>query len=394
MNQIFKILDDNFYYSQRIRRSIHMYPELSNVEFNTSTFIESILLENGVSDIIRLGDTSLLALFKSTIETKDTIIFRADMDAILLQEENNNDYVSKNAGVMHACGHDVHCATLLSLVPIFKKCNFTKNIGLLFQQGEESVISGAKKIIKLIPFDLIINEIYGFHVWSEIKLGEVIIKKGVLMGSVDGISIKLIFKDTGIDPLIITSKFIQEIRNIIPNDKIEENTKVSLTLGEIKGGIAPNKFIPEVIINGTIRSICNKEKDKLITNINKIKSIMEYGYNMSIEVNYTPNIRPILKNNEECVSQLNCACSQVEELSVIDMNFITNCSEDFGFYLQHYNGAYILIGSRSSKDTAYPLHDSKFNVDEKVILYGAKIFVQLLLDKKILYYKQNFCVPL
>lgn len=387
MNQIFKILDDNFYYFQKIRRNIHMYPELSNVEFDTSRFIESILLENGVSDIIRLGDTSLLALFKSTIETKDTILFRADMDAILLQEENNNnDYVSKKAGIMHACGHDVHCATLLSLVPVFKKCNFTKNVGLLFQQGEESIVSGAKKIITLIPFDINITEIYGFHVWSEINLGEVIVKKGVLMGSVDGISIKLIFKDANIDPLIIFSKFIQEIRNIIPNDKIEENAKASLSLGEIKGGIAPNKFIQEIILNGTLRSVCDREKKQLLINIDKSKSAMEYMYNMSIEVSYTPNIRPILENNEKCVSQLDYACSQVEELSIVDMNSYANCSEDFGFYLQHYNGAYILIGSRSSEDTAHPLHDSKFNVDERVILYGAKIFVQLLLNKNILHY--------
>ncbi|MCL4857268.1 MAG: amidohydrolase, partial [Flavobacteriales bacterium] len=171
-----------------IRRHLHQHPELSFQEFETADFVEQKLKEYGISDIQRMCKTGVVALIKGVNHTKKVVALRADLDALPIIEENNVVYKSKNTGVMHACGHDVHTSSLLGVAKILNelKENFEGTVKLIFQPGEEKLPGGASLMIAEGVLDNPIpSTIIGQHVFPELEAGKVGFKSGMYMASTD-----------------------------------------------------------------------------------------------------------------------------------------------------------------------------------------------------------------
>lgn len=173
-----------------IRRHLHQHPELSFNEFETSNLVEQKLKEFGISKISRLVKTGVVALVEGQNPSTKVIALRADLDALPIQEANEVDYKSKNDGIMHACGHDVHTSSLLGVAKILQELRneFEGTIKLIFQPGEEKLPGGASLMIKEGVFENPnVQSIIGQHVFPNLEVGKVGFRKGMYMASTDEI---------------------------------------------------------------------------------------------------------------------------------------------------------------------------------------------------------------
>ncbi|HRH67489.1 MAG TPA: M20 family metallopeptidase, partial [Bacteroidia bacterium] len=176
------------------RRHLHMHPELSFKETETQKFIEKKLLEFGISNFKRMADTGVVAMIEGKNPVKKVVALRADMDALPIQETNKKEYTSRNAGVMHACGHDVHTASLLGVARILHQLRneFEGSVKFIFQPGEEKLPGGASLMIQEgVLSNPVPQSVIGQHVMPQIKAGKIGFRKGLYMASTDEIYVRV-----------------------------------------------------------------------------------------------------------------------------------------------------------------------------------------------------------
>ena len=258
------------------RRHLHANPELSFEEYNTSKFIASKLKEFGIPFRDNVVKTGIVALLSGTKKSSSghVIALRADIDALPIEEKNEIDYKSKNVGVMHACGHDVHTSALLGAAKILNdlKDEFSGTIKLLFQPGEEKAPGGASLMIKEGVLDNPKpSAIYAQHVFPSLEAGKVGFRGGKYMASTDEIYFTIkgkgghaAMQGTYLNPLIIASKILVELEskflgnNLLSLQQLKgvtENIPTVLAFGKIIGNGATNVIPDEVHIEGTFRTM-------------------------------------------------------------------------------------------------------------------------------------------
>jgi len=254
------------------RRHLHMYPELPGEEVETSLFVEEKLKEIGLTEVKRgvAGTHSVVAQLGGG---EKTIGLRADIDALPIEEKNEVPYRSRKKGVMHACGHDAHTAMLLGaaklLVRLQKKGLLKNRVRLIFQACEEfPPCSGAKRLVKAgVADDL--EAIYAQHVYPELPSKTIGSKPGAMMAAADFFRVKLIGRSVhaskphmGIDPILMAAQVINSIHHIVSR-KVNPFHPAVVTIGKISGGFAPNQIPDEVVMEGTVRTFDeeNRERD-------------------------------------------------------------------------------------------------------------------------------------
>lgn len=355
-----------------IRRHLHQNPELSFKEYNTSNYIQNYLNKLGIEFKNGVVDTGIVALIKGKNPESKTIALRADIDALPIQEENTVNYKSINEGVMHACGHDVHTASLLGAAKILNevKEEFEGTIKLIFQPGEEKLPGGASLMIKEgVLKNPTPKAIIGQHVFPDLPAGKVGFKPGMYMASCDEIYVTIKGKGghaalphTFIDPIFISSSIITNLQQIVSR-RAKPSTPTVLSFGKInsKGG-ATNIIPDEVYLEGTFRTMdetWREEAHKLIKQIaTDITKTMGGECIIEIKKGY-----PFLKNNESLTTQsISFAKEYLGEENVIDLE-LRMTGEDFAFYAQKIPGCFYRLGTGKSTG----LHTSTFNIDEKSI---------------------------
>ena len=177
-----------------IRRYLHMHPELSFQEFNTSEYVCSVLDKYRITYEKGIIKTGIVALIKGKNPDKRTLLLRADLDALPIEEENNVEYISKNKGVMHACGHDVHTSSVLGTAIILNKLKdeFEGTIKIMFQPGEEVLPGGASLMIREgVLKNPTVNAALAQHVFPSMEVGKVGFKSGMYMASTDELHITI-----------------------------------------------------------------------------------------------------------------------------------------------------------------------------------------------------------
>jgi amidohydrolase len=355
-----------------IRRHIHQNPELSFQEYNTSKYIQNKLTEFEIEFTSGIVETGIVALIKGKNPTKKTIALRADIDALPIQEENTIDYKSINKGIMHACGHDVHSASLLGTAKILNelKNEFEGTIKLIFQPGEEKLPGGASLMIKEgVLENPKPKAIIGQHVFPDLPAGKVGFKPGMYMASCDEIYITVKGKGghaalphTFIDPIFISSSIITSLQQIVSR-RAKPSTPTVLSFGKInsKGG-ATNIIPDEVYLEGTFRTMdetWRQEAHKLIKKIaTDIAKTMGGVCVIDIKNGY-----PFLKNDETLTTNsFNLAHEYLGTENVVELD-LRMTGEDFAFYAQQIPGCFYRLGTGESSG----LHTSTFNIDETAI---------------------------
>lgn len=361
------------------RRHLHANPELSYVEYNTAKYVAEKLKSFGINVREGIATTGLVAEIEGTDPKRKSIALRADMDALPISEENNIPYKSKVSGVMHACGHDVHTASLLGTAKILHsvKDQFQGTVRLLFQPGEEKNPGGASYMIR---DGALVNPqpsgIIGQHVFPLLPVGKIGFREGMYMASCDEIYLKVIGKgghaaapDLAVDPILIASHIIIALQQVISRNASPKQPTV-LSFGNIIGKGATNIIPNEVNIAGTFRAMNEEWRASALTKIKKMAESIAEGMGGKCEVEISKGY-PYLENNPELTRRIRQAAeAYVGEENVVDID-ITLGAEDFAYYSQVIPASFYRLGtSNPSKGITSYVHTPTFNIDEDALKIG------------------------
>lgn len=357
-----------------IRRYIHEHPELSFQEFETSKFIQSKLSDWGVEFESGYVKTGVVAYVKGQNPGSKIIALRADMDALPIQEENNIDFTSKNVGVMHACGHDLHSACLLGAIKILDelKDSFEGTVKCIFQPGEEKLPGGASLMIAEGVLENPKPEsIFGQHVFPDLEPGKVGFRKGMYMASTDEIHLKVIGKGGHAalphklkDSVLAMSQIIVGLQQVVSRSSKPDVPSV-LSIGKVIANGATNVIPNEVIAEGTFRTMDEEWRNKAHQIITDIVNSIAKSCGVEVELNIEKGY-PFLVNDEDLTEKaISNAKAYLGEENVIDLE-LRMTAEDFSYYSQHMPACFYRLGTGESSG----LHTPTFMIDESSIETG------------------------
>ena len=364
------------------RRDFHQYPELSFQEYRTAETISKHLESFGIEHRTQVGKTGVVG--EIVFGDGPTIALRADMDALPIQEVGDLKYKSKNEGVMHACGHDGHMAILLGAANALSKNQKLKKgkVRFIFQPAEEGA-GGARYMIKDGCLDQV-DEIYGLHLWNYQPVGEIGVKNGPIMAAADMFDI--IIKGKGghgatpqgtVDAIVVASNLITMLQTIVSrNTNPLDNTVV--TIGEINGGQNFNVIADEVRLTGTTRAYTENNRNMIKKRMQDIIDGVSKSFGAEIVLKYKEGYPPTV--NHEDPTKLVLEASSMVVGKGAGYPYLSMGGEDFSYYLQKVPGCFFFVGSAPDKNNilSTPHHCSHFDIDERSLLIGASVYVNLI----------------
>jgi len=366
------------------RRVFHQYPELGFDEHRTSKIIGEALKEMGLAPKMNVGKTGVTA--DLTFGEGPTIALRADMDALPMQEASGLDFSSKNDGVMHACGHDGHMAMLLGAAKVLTQNgdSFNGTVRFIFQPAEEGA-GGARYMIEDGCLDGV-DEIYGIHVWNYQPVGEVGITDGPVLAAADMFEINI--KGIGghgaapqgtVDAVIVASHLVQAIQTIVSRNTNPLESSV-VTIGTINGGHNFNIIADEVTLSGTARAYTEENRNLIKTRMAEIIDGVSKTFGAEISFDYEDGYPPTINHTDPVNKVLKAAERVVGEKA--GMPYLSMGGEDFSYYLQKIPGCFFFVGSAPNDQKLFetPHHCSHFTMDERALLVGPSIYLNLVDD--------------
>ena len=366
-----------------IRRSIHRNPELSFQELQTQLFIEDLLRAIGINNFERKAQTGLVAIIEGKPGGK-TIALRADIDALPIQEVEGREYGSQNPGVMHACGHDVHTASLLGAAKILYdlRNEWSGKIKLLFQPGEELMPGGASLLIKEGAVDQC-KSIIGQHVMPLLPAGTVGFRPGLYMASTDEIYMTVTGKgghgampQMNIDPVLITAHIITSLQQIVSRNA-HPIVPTVLSFGKVMAMGATNVIPNEVKLEGTFRTLDEKWRAEAHQRIEQMATGIAESMGGRCEVNIVKGY-PFLKNDEELTMRSKRWAQEfLGDDKVVDLD-IWMAAEDFSYYSQIMPACFYRLGIRNEEmGITAGVHTPNFDIDEEALITGAGLMAWL-----------------
>lgn len=357
------------------RRYLHAHPELSFEEYGTCAFVKKALDALGI-EWKPVADTGVLAILKGDLALDKVIGLRADMDALPITEANELEYVSLNNGVMHACGHDAHTASLLGTAAILHslKHQFGGTVKLLFQPGEEKVPGGAPKMIR----DGVLKDpapaaVIGQHVMPSLPCGKIGIRKGKFMASMDQITLRITGRGghgamphLNVDPVTIASQVIVALQQVVSR-MANPSVPSVLSFGRFIADGSVNVIPDTVYIEGTFRTMDEAWRKEAHARIRRITESVTEGMGATCELEITRGY-PCLVNDEALAASITGFMeTYVGRENVVDLD-IWMASEDFAYYGEQVSSCFYLLGvGNPAKGITASLHTPVFNIDEDAL---------------------------
>lgn len=371
-------------YAVEMRREFHMAPEASMKEFNTQKTLMEELKKMGL-DPIKCGGSGLVATIKGK-STGKTIALRADMDALEVQETNELSYKSKIHGMMHACGHDAHMASLLTAAKILidKKDEINGDVKLLFQPGEE-VSKGALAMIEDGALDGV-DGVFGIHIWNDAEVGKVSLEAGPRMAAVNMFKIFIDGKgghgampDQGVDAALVASAIIMNLQSIVSRE-ISPKDPAVVSVGMINAGSRWNVIAGQAYMEGTTRCFSKEVNDAFEEQIRRVAENTAKSYRADARLEYTKMAMPTI--NHPMMSEIgkDTVKKIASEDALIEFEKTTG-GEDFSFFSEHCPSLFAFVGCKNQeKIPYYPHHHPKFDIDEDALLTSSSLYAQFAID--------------
>ncbi len=363
-----------------LRRKLHQYPELSFKEYKTSKLIFDKLSKLKPDDLRVTGGTGVVGFLGNKNKGK-CVALRSDTDALPIDEQTSLRFASKNPGVMHACGHDAHSAMLYGAALILTEIKNELNgyVKLIFQPGEEKNPGGASILIKEgVLENPRVNAIFAQHIIPGKPAGSFGFYPGVMMASQDELYITIIGKQahgakphTGIDPIVIASQVVLALQTIVSryNSPFEP---VVITIGKIEGGTATNIIPQEVKLAGTIRTLNEILRKKLLKLIDRTIKGITSSAGAKYKFRISPGYPELVNNTVETIFAETAAYEFAGRKNVFRAESFMG-AEDFAFYLKKVPGSFFWIGAGNTSD----LHTPQMNLDERTLTAGAGFMAYL-----------------
>jgi amidohydrolase len=367
----------------RIRRWLHQHPEPGMQEIKTSGFIASRLKGWGIETKTGVAKTGVVGLVRGANRLR-TILVRADMDGLPIQEQNRVPYRSRHPGFMHACGHDAHIAIgLISCRILHQGRGRLGGVAkFVFQPAEEGPGGAIPMIREGVLQDPKVDAALALHMWSELPLGKVGIRSGPVFANADEFEITIVGRGghgasphRTIDPVVVSAHVILGLQNIVSR-KVDTTKPAVVTVGKISGGRRHNIIPDEVTLHGTIRTIHPEVRTQVRRVLEGILKGITSGFGASYRLVYK-QVYPLTLNAPDiCALVREVAREVVGKRNVVEQGLDMG-AEDMSYILQRVPGCYFVLGSSApGRGLKAPQHSPHFDIDERVLPIGVEIIVK------------------
>lgn len=368
------------------RRHFHQHPESSLKEYETAAFIQKELRENGIP-FEQVGETGTLAIIRGGKGPGKTILLRADIDALEVEDRTGAEYASKRPGLNHACGHDSHTAMGLGTAKILwdLKDEFAGTVKIAFQPAEE-IGAGAKQFVASGKIDDI-DESFAIHVNSGLPVGTLAVRGGSVNASCDIFKIKITGLSShvgkphwGRDALVAASETVVALQTIVARE-VSPHESAVVGIGKLAAGTRYNIVASNAEIEGTIRAFSYETRAQLKDAVTRIANGIATTHRCECDIEWYDAAAPVINDEKLAIE----AATVGEELTGIT-DVITHYSEsmgadDFADYLVKHPGVYALLGSQGGERSAFGHHHEQFDIDERVLTLGVQYEVAYLLQR-------------
>jgi amidohydrolase len=370
-----------------LRRTLHQWPELGFQEHRTSALVAERLRALGIEVRTGVAQTGVLGILRGNREGK-TVLLRADMDALPIEEASGAPYASQNHGVMHACGHDGHTSILLTVATVLAKYRqqFSGTVKFAFQPAEELPPGGAKGMIEEgVLENPRVDSTFGLHLWNGLPVGKIGVDDGPIMASVDrfdivikGIGSHGAYPHTGVDPIVVGSHVVAVLQTVVSRE-VPPLAPVVVTVGAFQGGTAFNVIPSQAELSGTVRTVDARIREEMPARLERIVRGVTSGMRAEFSFDYTFGY-PVTVNDANRAQ----FARQVARQIVGDANVVTAGmtmgAEDMSYFLEAVPGCYLRLGSgNSDKGLIHPHHSALFDFDEAALPIGIEVLAQLTL---------------
>ncbi len=388
MESVLKITDEIFEEIVQIRRHLHAHPELSSFEEATSEFICSYLEDLGIPYQKGIAKTGVVGLLSCEGAT-ETVLLRADMDALPVYEETGLSFSSENKGVMHACGHDGHMAIVLGCAKVLSqlKDRLCCNVKFVFQPAEETTGGALPMIEEGLLENPKVTLALGGHIMNDVPAGKVLVKGGEMMASPDDFLLTIYGKgghgaypELCVNPISIVTEVVALWNELSLSYKQEEINHV-LTVTMIESGNCSNVIPDTARLQGTVRSFSDAFRQKISKEMQEIaeKTAEKYGAKADFVFNFS---YPPLLNDEGLTQKVyDAAASILGKENVICGKKASMAGEDFAYFSKFVPSCYLYFGGgNEEKNIQMPLHSSDFTFDELALKTGVQVLSNFILE--------------
>ncbi len=366
------------------REHMHMYPELSYQEFKTMEYVSSILTKLGIEHKTGVGTTGIVGIIRADHHTEEMkcIGLRADLDALPIHEENDITCKSKNDGIMHACGHDVHTAILLGAAEIIHELrnDLPVPVKLIFQPGEEKNPGGATLMLKDgVLENPPVSEMIALHVFPDMEVGKVGFKDGIYMASCDEIHFTINGKgghgatpNQCIDPIMIGANIVTQLQQIVSR-KCDPKIPCVLSFGHFEALGATNIIPSKAHLKGTFRTMNEAWRAEALELIEKQIKLIAEGSGATVDLEISKGY-PYLENDPEVTGKLRSKSIAFLGQDLVEELPIRLTSEDFAFYSHEVPVCFFRLGVRNEeKGITHGVHHPRFNIDNEALKIGVQL---------------------
>lgn len=362
------------------RRHLHMNPEVGFHEHETAAYIEAELRKMPGLTISRPTATSVLAVLKGG-QPGRTVLLRADIDALPITEENTFEFASRNAGVMHACGHDGHTAILLGTAKLLSEHpqDIPGEVRMIFQHAEEIGPGGAEELVMDTPLMDGVDVVTGLHLNSQLPAGMVAVKPGAFMAAPDTIEVTIrgrgghgAHPEEAVDPIAVGAQVVTNLQHVVSRHVGAQDALV-ISITKFVSGTTHNVIPDTAELMGTVRTFDPALREKAPKLIERVIRGVCDAHGATYELKYEFGYRPLINTDWVAAQLKDIALETVGEAHVQDAK-PTMGGEDFSAYLEKAPGAYFNVGSGSDEcDSRWPHHHPRFTIDETSLETGVRM---------------------
>jgi amidohydrolase len=365
-----------------IRRDLHAHPELAFQEVRTAGVVAAELTRLGIPHQTGIGQTGVVGTIQGGAPGP-VLAIRADMDALPIAEQTGLPFASTHAGLMHACGHDIHTTTLVGVAEVLQRLapQLRGTIKLIFQPAEETG-SGAVAMMEEGVLDGV-DMALGFHNHPDMTVGEFAYVRGASLASVDifdivvhGKSGHAAYPHNTVDPVVAAAALVMQLQTTVSRE-LPPLFPAVVTVGTIQGGAAHNIIPDSVLLKGTVRTLHPQVRDQAETVIRRLCDGIATGMRVRVEVDYQRRCPPLINNNGLIDRGMDSVRAQLGE--VVSEGQASMGGEDFAFMTEAVPGLHVRIGSGApGRDDK--LHNSDYQPDERCLEQGVQALSRIALD--------------
>lgn len=363
-----------------LRRALHADPELSSQEERTAQRLTSALEELSPVEVRRVAGTGVIARIRGHDPDAPLVAIRGDIDALPIQEATGLPYTSRNAGVMHACGHDVHASWAVGAAHLLTRDPADGDVLILLQPAEE-IARGAQDVLESGALDGV-SAIFGGHVDRRFALGEVVAEAGPLAASAD--NFRIVLRGSGAhgarphesaDPIVGLGALIAALQTIVSR-RLDPAVAGVVSIGTVQAGSAPN-IIPEAAeMSGTVRATDPGTRKLLHAELERLAHSVAAAYRLQAEVVLELGPPPIVNPPETVEWARTAVTSVLDAGALVTLPALNMGGEDFASYMERIPGCFLRIGAREAGSEPIPAHTPRFYAAEETIFIGAAVLAE------------------